>query len=1054
MRPLRLTMQAFGSYGKPTVIDFTVPKQNFFLITGDTGSGKTTIFDAIVFALYGEASSESNKKSGIELQSQYTDEGVTPCVDMTFQEAGQVYTVHRVPRHIRKLKRGAGSKEQPGSVELTMPDGSLYPVKETDAYLQGLIGLTKGQFMQIAMIAQGEFMDLLRAKSDDKKIIFRKLFNTGFYQDVTNEIARRRKEKEAAAQAHLRAAVSECAQIQLPSLPEGSPLLESRKQILTGKFSITDLEALTEELSAFCLAEKETVLKSREELEVLSGNRDEKQAVCALASETEKQFTACRTAREELEEILAHREENEANSRLADQLSAAFELSQLYQNWKRDDDQRRILINEMENCRTKLPESERHSSDAQEKYLASLQDTARARDLLTRVQDRVLRAKDALQRVKEAEGELEQVKRQWEEESRQADMLQRELDRLTDQKNRLATLLGLLQGAEEEWLLWSRKQNSAEQLKAMDTALRARSLEVKEAEASAEKAARAYADAAKLAQTASQEYLSARSAFFTAQAGLLARELIPGHPCPVCGSTDHPLKARLTENEPLIDRAALEAIEGRMKALEGERETRSAASGSAAARFLELKKQYNLEISLFREQLAALEVDVSKDASLDTLSAEAEKVFKRIEAEGVEAGRRKTQLLSLRDEQEQLEKSIQGSARRLEGAKEILNEKLRTLSACEATLSEKRKGVDLDTMEAADRLLSQAEQEHALRLKEEKLARESAVRAQEEVSHLKALLAKAEAGLPDISRQALSLREQYEAALDQRDLTQEEWMSLIQGRKKEDIERLRQEVRSWESRRSLVSGRLQAAEELVSGRKPMDKKAAEQDFAEADRLFREKQRTHQQIQSILALNLSVLDMLVHHRTERKALLEAYTILDTLYKLLSGNVSGSRMDLETFVQRSYLQNILYAANQRFTEMTGGQYEMRMIDLERAGEGKNHGLDLMVYSFVTGKTREIRTLSGGESFMAALSLALGMADRIQAQSAALHLDMMFIDEGFGSLDDHARGQAVRVLKEMAGSKRLIGIISHVSELKQEIDDQLAVTKGNNGSTAVWL
>ena len=182
-------------------------------------------------------------------------------------------------------------------------------------------------------------------------------------------------------------------------------------------------------------------------------------------------------------------------------------------------------------------------------------------------------------------------------------------------------------------------------------------------------------------------------------------------------------------------------------------------------------------------------------------------------------------------------------------------------------------------------------------------------------------------------------------------------------------------------------------------------------------------------------------------------MEEHAKLDNLYRLVSGNVSGSRMDLETYVQRYYLEKILDAANRRFQDMSAGQFELRMYDLEKAGEGKNRGLDLMVYSTVTGKEREIRTLSGGESFMAALSLALGMADEIQESSADISLDIMFIDEGFGSLDEHSRNQAVKVLLEMAEGSKLIGIISHVTELKQEIEDQLIVTKDEAGSHVRW-
>ena len=208
MRPVKLIMQAFGSYGKLTQIDFQEPNQNLFLVTGDTGAGKTTIFDALVFALYGEASSSTNKKDGVVLQSQYAELNVEPFVELVFSEgAGEnslLYTVRRVPRHLKLLTRGAGkntgSREGPGSGSLIMPDGTEYPQKEADSKLGEILGLTKSQFMQVAMIAQGEFMELLRAKSDDKKVIFRKLFNTELYQNIVDELMNRKRslEKEIA----------------------------------------------------------------------------------------------------------------------------------------------------------------------------------------------------------------------------------------------------------------------------------------------------------------------------------------------------------------------------------------------------------------------------------------------------------------------------------------------------------------------------------------------------------------------------------------------------------------------------------------------------------------------------------------------------------------------------------------------------------------------------------------------------------------------------------------------------------------------------------------
>ena len=204
----------------------------------------------------------------------------------------------------------------------------------------------------------------------------------------------------------------------------------------------------------------------------------------------------------------------------------------------------------------------------------------------------------------------------------------------------------------------------------------------------------------------------------------------------------------------------------------------------------------------------------------------------------------------------------------------------------------------------------------------------------------------------------------------------------------------------------------------------------------------------------LDLNEKVLLSLRAQMHQRERTISEHAKLDGLYRMISGNVNRqNKMDLETFVQRYYLKKILAAANRRFEKMTAGQFQLMIKETDEVGRVKNEGLDLMVYSLVTGRRREVRTLSGGESFMAALSLALGMADRIQEGSGAFSLDMMFIDEGFGSLDEHSRGQAVRILKEMAGGDRMIGIISHVTELKQEIDSQLIVTKDETGSSVRW-
>ena len=316
-----------------------------------------------------------------------------------------------------------------------------------------------------------------------------------------------------------------------------------------------------------------------------------------------------------------------------------------------------------------------------------------------------------------------------------------------------------------------------------------------------------------------------------------------------------------------------------------------------------------------------------------------------------------------------------------------------------------------------------------------------------------ALISRYQHELPKQKQLADERNSSYIEIMENKKINEEAWKKLVETYSRNAAEEFQQTVAAYDQKKAAAeAGKTSAQNAIGEAERPVlaeiqkEKETAEAAYLEAEKIYDQLRINNKD-------NREVLNSLLSKLEERKALLEEHARIDALYRMTSGNVSGARMDLETYVQRYYLERILYAANRRFQEMSAGQFELRMYDLEKAGEGKNRGLDLMVYSTVTGKEREVRTLSGGESFMAALSLALGMADQIQQSSAAINLDMMFIDEGFGSLDEHSRNQAVRVLQEMAEGSRLIGIISHVSELKQEIEDQLIVNKDENGSHVKW-
>ena len=343
------------------------------------------------------------------------------------------------------------------------------------------------------------------------------------------------------------------------------------------------------------------------------------------------------------------------------------------------------------------------------------------------------------------------------------------------------------------------------------------------------------------------------------------------------------------------------------------------------------------------------------------------------------------------------------------------------------------------------------EKEQAERAYEE--ASKEAKRAGKARDEAQALQKRYRQDLPKQKEQALQCRQKYEARMAAFGLTTEQWQAVTQQYTREEADLFQEKLDAHKAQQAQAQGRYTSAKEQIGAQGKPDLEVLQQNLQEAEQVWKSRQEEREQWGTYARVNSESYARLMPKMEERAQILKEHQQFNDLYQRLSGNISGFRMDLETFVQRQYLERILYAANRRFLEMSAGQFELRMYDLDKAGEGKNHGLDLMVYSAVTGKVREVRTLSGGESFMAALSLALGMADQIQESSAAIHLDVMFIDEGFGSLDEHSRNQAVRVLQEMAGGSKMIGIISHVTELKQEIDDQLLVIKDESGSHVRW-
>ena len=1061
MKPITLIIQAFGSYAQKATIDFTKPNQNLFLVTGDTGAGKTTLFDAIVFALYGEASSSGNKKDGAELQSQYTDYKTKPFVELTFREsAGEdapIYTVRRTPRHLRPLLRGSGMKEERETVSLLLPDGTEYSQnqKETDAKLEQIVGLTKNQFMQVAMIAQGEFMELLRADSNKKKEMFRKLFHTEQYLQIVDALKRRREEKRGQMDQIRMTCRSEAGRIVLPDFCPGWEDLTLRKQrICSGdQLSAPDLEGLMADLEKLCRQLELQKAQASEAYHQASSRRDSardrfQQGKLLLAS-----FSQLEKAQAQLEQCAREEETMTRNAQLAGAIQKAYEIQSLYQRYQ-DAQQTAadtlVLLQTQEVLLPGLTEQASQAATQSREAKAALDDRLAH---YAAVSQRVTRALKTLDAIQAAQAKKQDAQLALTDAGQAVEDAQKALTDWENQEQTWREQAAALSDAQTRLALWEKESREARH--AFEALAHAKLC--LESQARQETAARQAQEDYRLAREAylqDQEYISAQNALLDAQAGFLAHEkLKPGQPCPVCGSLEHPAPCPMPEQHRNLTREGVDTLAERAAQLQ-EKQTQASTHAGAARDVLEERTRMLAQaIDKLLQSLAEHLENIPRDLSLEQAQVLLDGWNARLQSQGAKL---REQAQTLAEVQQFLETAgAEKSARKraLEQARQAFTNANARVSAEEATLASLLAQKDYPDRDSANQALAQAEAEKGQADRAYTTAREEEKSANTLRDKAQALCLRYREALPQQEQEAARRKEEYQALLQRSAMTPEQWQALTRDHSRQEAQILLDAVNDHRSRKAGAEGALSSAQSAIDGQPRPDLEALEE-AAQAEESALEESRRHlAAVTAALDTNAGVRDALAPQMDQRARLAREYARVDSLYQRLSGKVTGARMDLETYVQRCYLERILQGANQRFRNLSAGQFELRLVEQSQAGEGRNRGLDLMVYSTVTGKEREVRTLSGGESFLAALSLALGMADQIQEKSAAISLDILFIDEGFGSLDDRARTQAVKVLQQMAGGSKLIGIISHVTELKQQIDNQLLVTKDHTGSHARW-
>ena len=919
MRPVTLTMSAFGPYAGEVTVHFdALGTSGLYLITGDTGAGKTTIFDAITFALFGEPSGD-NRDAGM-LRSQYAKPETPTEVELVFDYAGKRYTLRRNPQYTRRKARGEGFTEEKANAELRYPDGRFVTkTREVNQAVTEILGVDRGQFGQIAMLAQGDFRKLLKATTDERKKIFQKLFHTenffALQMKLKDEAGRLGKEYEKTE--------------------------TSIRQYIAG-IAVREDDVLSLEVSKA----KDSALPMDEVVALLD-------TLIAGDEERYEEITARGKALEtELSEVNKSLTLAEAQKKTEEALKRA---------------QAELAVEQpkLPTLQAALMEKEKNGPAIEAAVKRSAAFTAQLPDYAEL--DRQNKACTALG---ESIAALEQ----------KITRMEQDIKTSTEDRGRMQAELDTLQTAEADQVsaenALARKETELQTAEALQEEVRA----IHDLSSDLKTAQAAYAAKAQRAADIKADYDRKYRAYLDEQAGILAQTLTEGTPCPVCGSCTHPHPAELSAKAP--GKAELD----RAKAAAERADKETAAASEEAGKLtssITAKKEAALRNS--RSLLAAADFE-----ALVSLLPE-----------------KRTTLEQEKQSCAETLKLHQGRGKRKQELAALIRQKDERLK----TLTDKQ-------IEQKNRLTTeQAEQKAAasrIGALTEKLSFASAKEAETEIERLTQERKRLQ-GEIDAAKKALDAEREKIAGLEAAVLT---YQKSLADRIEIDTEAEAQKQAALNTEKSALAER--------------------------------SKKTYSRLQTNRGIKANIADRIREAAGIEKRWATVKALSDTANGALSGK---DKIMLETYVQMMVFDRILERANLRLLKMTGGQYEF-IRRRDASNQKSQSGLELDVIDHYNDTRRSANSISGGEGFMASLSLALGLSDEIQSTAGGIRLDTLFVDEGFGSLDDNALQDVMRALIGLTEGDRLVGIISHVAELKEKIDKQILVTKEKTGGSSVKL
>jgi DNA repair protein SbcC/Rad50 len=1037
MKPLKLTMQAFGPYARTETIDFRqLESRTMFVISGKTGSGKTTIFDGISYAIYGKASGED--RNGPDLRSQFAQDDLLTEVSLEFSLRQKTYLITRSPQQEKKKKNSDGTTMLGAKAELYLIDenGELQllasNVREVDEKIKEIMIIDSNQFRQILMIPQGEFRKLLTSDSKDKELILQRLFHTEVYKKVEEKLKEEATVLKKSVEDQVEKRNTALRSIKASENPELKEYIEagSVNDMLIMPLLKLEIEAMAAKLEQLNLVrierqkerdsqqerlfEAQTTLKQLETLEALrlkkenlagqQENFKRKEAEADLAKKAALLAT---------QEQLCHRLKAECDS-LTDQ---AEEISKKIMFFTE-----KLAKAELEHQQQLDREPERKAASEHKNKLENMRDDVMAfasiaksvdelsQNLHTSKQER----EKAEQTIKAAEERLKSLQAEKEaaekaqlslmENDRRLEKLQFELDKL-QKKQAHSQKVGIANQT------YNQKKEAYNNVKAR------------------------FEDSKATVIALEQNWLYS-------QAAVLAASLHEGVSCPVCGSEHHPKPAQASD-EFIPTEEDLKAAREQAAKLDKEKSITEKAFIEAEANLNSLTaaaEELTSEIKSFRPDFKTDDLtDVIMQIQSDQRNVQEEQ--KKI---AIKVNSQEKIILEMKRFEDGIEKQQKQQKTMEENYHQMViqyTEKRTTLERITQKIPEDMRSIEMFEKKLSDAIRLQEQLDFLL-----EQARKTYHEAKEHLGTVKARGEDAEKRLKKKNDELNAERDLFKNNMIAQGF--ENFQLYHQAKKPErDIQLLDTEIRNYREELRSVSDRYDEMAKMLQDVKKPDIESLQKEFSNLNEKIKQADEAYQDLNLKKRDNQAVFEIVESLNEQMKVLEERYKLVGHLYEISKGQ-NTYRITFERFVLAAFLDDILSEANVRLNKMTSGRYRL-LRKTDRSKGNVQSGLELLVLDAYTGQERHVKTLSGGESFKAALSLALGLADVVQNYAGGVSLETMFIDEGFGTLDPESLDQAIEALIDIQSSGRLVGIISHVPELKERIDARLEVISTQTGS-----